>query len=76
MELIRDVVLVAEQQPVDAGRLEDLEVAPDDVEKVLTAACPVVPRSARQPREMEHRDHRFDSPETVGERGGHGLPSS
>ena len=57
LELVRKVGLIAEQDAVDAGGLELLEVAPDDVDEVAAARRLVVLRTTGQGREVQHRDH-------------------
>ena len=64
-ELIGDVVLVAEEHAVDAGRLQGLEVAADHVDEVASSQLAIVTRPAGQSREVQHRDHRLGGAESL-----------
>ncbi len=63
LELVGVIGLVAEQDAVDAGLLEDRQVAAEDLDEAARTGGGVVVRAAGQAREVEHRDDRLGRPE-------------
>src|ERR1700680_1306130 len=68
-DLVWQVRLVAEEEPVDAGAPQRFAVAPAGIDEVGHAGNTIMARPAGHRREVEHRDDRFVDAEQTAQQG-------
>ena len=72
-ELVGQVGLVAEEQPIDTDFMEDRQVVGEAVDDPAHPGRRVVAGAARQGRQMTHGDDRLVRAEPIGKQGGAGA---